>query len=124
MNDHELNRERRRQRVLERLGSNTPRCLFCGIDEPLVLELHHVAGRGYDPQLVTACRNCHRILSDRQKERLRKISTPPSELERIGQFLLGLADIFEILVKRLREFAEKLFELANESHHENEEMQP
>ena len=48
MNDHELNRERRKQRALERLGTNTPRCPLCGIDEPLVFELHHIAGRAFD----------------------------------------------------------------------------
>ena len=34
MNDHELNRERRKQRAFERLGTNNPRCAFCGFDEP------------------------------------------------------------------------------------------
>ena len=45
MNELELKRERRRQRALERLGSNNPRCVICGCDDPLALELHHVAGR-------------------------------------------------------------------------------
>ena len=30
MNERELNRERRKQRALERLGSNNPRCVICG----------------------------------------------------------------------------------------------
>jgi hypothetical protein len=47
MNDHELKRECRRQRALERLGTNTPRCALCGYDDPLALELHHIAGRAY-----------------------------------------------------------------------------
>ena len=45
MNEHELNRERRRQRALERLGTNKPRCSL-PLDNPLALELHHIAGRG------------------------------------------------------------------------------
>ena len=67
MNNHELNLERRRQRALERLGTNTPRCVVCGFDNPLALELHHIAGRAYDDELVPVCRNCHTArLSDAQ----------------------------------------------------------
>ena len=36
MNDHELNRERRKQRALERLGHEHAPMPFCGIEEPLV----------------------------------------------------------------------------------------
>ncbi len=124
MNDHELNRERRRQRALERLGTNTPRCPLCGIDDPLALELHHIAGRDYDDELVPVCRNCHRLLSDRQKDHPPGNNRSASDPERIGHFLLGLADMFEMLVKRLREFAEKLFALENQSQDQSGEAQP
>ncbi len=127
MNQQELKRERRKQRALERLGTNTPRCPFCGIDEPLVFELHHVAGRDFDEQdetLVPICRNCHRILSDWQKDHPSGNRIPPSDPERIAHFLLGLADMFELLVKRLREFAEKLFALEKQSQDQNGETQP
>ena len=40
---------------------------------------------------------------------------PPGDAERIGHFLLGLADLFELLAKRLREFAAKLFAMENRS---------
>ena len=49
MDKRELNRERRRQRALERLGTNDPRCVVCGYDDPLALELHHVAGHDFAP---------------------------------------------------------------------------
>lgn len=109
MNDLELNRERRKQRACERLGTNKPRCPFCGIDEPLVMELHHVSGRAFDDTLVPICRNCHRILSDWQKDHPGGRNNPPSDLERIAHALSGLADMFELLVKRLPEFATTLF---------------
>ena len=109
MNDQELKLERRRQKALERLGTNNPRCTFCPCDDPLALELHHIAGRGNDDELVITCRNCHRGLTDGQKDHPPRQTDPPSDAERIGHFLLGLADLFELLVKRLREFATKLF---------------
>jgi hypothetical protein len=109
MDDQELNRERRRQKALERLGTKNPRCFFCPCDDPLALELHPIAGRGYDDDLVIVCRNCHRRLSDLQKDHPPRQNDPPSDVERIGHFLMGLANLFELLVKRLREFATKLF---------------
>jgi hypothetical protein len=114
MNDHEQNRERRRQRALERLGTNTPRCPFCGIEDPLVLELHHIAGRDFDDALIPVCRNCHRILSDWQKDHPPSRSNPPTDHEGIAHGLLGLADAFELLVKLLRQFAANLFVLDRE----------
>lgn len=126
MNDQELKRERRKQRALERLGTNTPRCPFCGIDEPLVFELHHVPGRDFDESneaLVPICRNCHRILSDWQKDHPPGNNTPPSDPERIAHFLLGLADMFELLVKQLREFAAKIFALENRPRDQSGEAQ-
>jgi len=108
MNEQELNRGRRRQRALERLGSNNPRCVICGYDDPLALELHHIAGRAFDDQQVPVCRNCHRRLSDYQKDHSLGQGKPTGEIEPIRRFLLGLADLFEMLVKRLREFATKL----------------
>jgi len=112
MNDYELNRERRRQRACERLGTNNPRCPFCGVTDPhtdpLVMELHHIGGRSFDDTLVPVCRNCHRILSDWQKDHPASMSNPPGDLERIGHVLLGLADMFELLGSRLRGYAAKL----------------
>jgi len=124
MNDHELKSERRRQKALERLGANNPRCIFCPCDDPLALELHHIAGRGYDGGLVIVCRNCHRRLSDAQKDHPPASSDPPSDAERIAHFLLGLADLFELLVKRLREFATKLFAMDRPSQDQSGEAQP
>ena len=78
MNDHELKRERRRQRALERLGMNNPRCVVCGYDDPLALELHHIAGRAHGDELVPVCRNCHRPLSDMQKDHPAAVTSRPA----------------------------------------------
>jgi hypothetical protein len=106
----QLRRERRRQNVLERLGSNHPVCTICGESDPRTLELHHIAGRDYDKSTVPVCRNCHRKLSDLQKDHPDKITPVPDTLEVIAHFLEGLADFFELLVVKLREFARHLIE--------------
>ena len=84
MDKLELNRERRRQRALERLGTNSPRCPFCGCDNPLALELHHVAGRAFDETEVPVCRNCHRTLSDWQKDHPAASAIPPTNWSASG----------------------------------------
>jgi hypothetical protein len=120
MNNLELNRERRKQRALERLGTNRPRCPFCGFDNPLALELHYIAGEAFDGKMAPVCRNCHRVLSDWQKDHPARIGDPPNDLERIGHALLGLADMFELLVNWLREHARKLFVAATQTSHNTE----
>jgi hypothetical protein len=117
----ELNRERRKQRALERLGSNHPRCVLCSCDDPLALELHHVAGQAFGDGTVPVCRNCHRRLSDYQKDHSPEQGKRVGELEPIRPFMEGLADLFEMLVKRLREYAAKLGALDSST---NEEAQP
>jgi hypothetical protein len=124
MNELELNRERRRQRALERLGSNNPRCVICGHDDPLALELHHIAGRAFGDEKVPVCRNCHRPLSDYQKDHPLGQAKQPGGVEPIRRFLLGLADLFEMVVKRLREFAVRLADLDSGGHSQNGGTQP
>ena len=69
MTNIEVARETRKQRRLELLGTATPRCGACGFNRWQALELHHMPGRKIDPNFtVTTCRNCHRILSDDQKD--------------------------------------------------------
>jgi len=104
MDDNDMEREFRRQRRLERLGCNDPHCGMCGENDDRALEAHHVAGRKHDPATVILCRNCHRKVSDDQRDR------PPFEadtdplLYAIGSFLLGLADMLRIVLAKLNEF--------------------
>lgn len=110
---NKLRRETRLQRAYERLGRRNPSCIFCGEDDPRVLEKHHIAGRAYEEHTVIVCRNHHRKLSDLQKDHPEKIADPPDALEIIAHFLLGLADLFEFLVQKFREFAAQLLERAD-----------
>lgn len=106
--DAEIRRDARRRRALERLGAENPKCVICGESDPLALELHHLEGQAYGNTLVIVCRNCHRKLSDRQKDHPEKIADPPDTLESNAHLQLGLADFFEFLTKRLRKSAAEL----------------
>ena len=109
----EVNRERRRQAAFERLGTTKPVCIICGESHPHTLENHHTAGRHYDDLIGKKCRNCHRKLSDLQKDHPDKITEIADLLEIVAHLLLGLSDFFELLIEKFREFAAQLLERAN-----------
>mgnify|MGYP003136612480 CR=1 FL=1 len=83
--------ETRKERALRRLGCDDPACIECGETDWRCLELHHIAGKDYGDDLVIVCRNCHRKLSDRQRDHLEPAGPETSTLERIGRFLNGIA---------------------------------
>jgi 5-methylcytosine-specific restriction endonuclease McrA len=78
MNSSKYERERKRHDRLERLGSNNPECLFCPENDPCCLELHHLSGKAFGNDCIVVCRNCHRKLSDRQKEHPTAIAGEPN----------------------------------------------
>ncbi len=106
MRTHEVNLEHRKQRALQRLGSNQPRCVACGEDDWRCLERHHIAGRAYDDGTVILCRNCHRKQSEPSDNA--DAPTDPPSLERVGRFLLGLAALLLMLAAKLKAVGEEL----------------
>lgn len=114
MDKTELNREIRCQRRLEVLGTNHPRCANCGEGDDRVLELHHVAGRRHDDLTVIECRNCHRKLSDCQRDHPWTAPCADPFLAAVGNFLLGLADMLRLIVEKLAGFGEELIRRASQ----------
>lgn len=92
--------EARKQRTFLRLGTDKPACVICGESRWQCLELHHIAGLKHHDEVVIVCRNCHRVLSDAQRDH----PPPQSEDSAIGRFLLGLADLLVMIAVRLKEF--------------------
>lgn len=100
-----IDAEDRKQQQLRRLGSQYPHCVVCGESDPRVLEKHHIAGRKHSEDLSTVCRNCHRRLSDKQRDHVAYGSKEAiGPLGNIGHYLLGLADLLEMIVAALRRF--------------------
>src|SRR5690349_8607640 len=96
-------KETRKQKRLEALGGNRPVCVICGEGDWRTLEQHHIAGQAYGDELCNVCRNCHRKLSDDQKDHPKQTSKNLNNFETIGHLLLGLADFLALLVEKLRE---------------------
>jgi hypothetical protein len=100
-----VDEEDRKQQRLRRLGTQNPVCSACGETHPAVFELHHIAGRKRHEDMALVCANCHRKLTDKQRDHV-----PPGsggsagELQRIGHYLLGVADLLTVIVETLRRF--------------------
>lgn len=112
MDKIELARERRKQRRLEVLGTNNPICGTCGENRWQCFEQHHVADYGRDDTTVRECYNCHRILSDNQRDHPPFNAAADPLLDRIGHFLLGLVDMLRLIVDKLHQFGMQLIERA------------
>jgi hypothetical protein len=105
----EMDEEDRRQQRLRRLGTQDPICVACGESDPAVLELHHIAGRKYDDDVSIVCANCHRKLSDKQRDHVPLGRTQSDgQSARIGHYLLGLAALLVLIVETLRKFGTRL----------------
>lgn len=114
-NDPTDENERRKQSRLHKLGTNTPRCAICGNSDWRVIEEHHPDSRKRDKLVVLLCANDHRIVTDDQKDHPPGAEGCDPFLLSVGNFLLGLVDLFAIIIERLRDFGETLITRANES---------
>ena len=112
MDKIQLAKETRKQRRCEALGTNDPRCGTCGYNHWQSIEEHHPADYGRDDTTVLICRNCHRILSDDQKDHPAFDPNADPMLDAIGHFLLGLADMLRIIIEKLYAFGHALIERA------------
>jgi hypothetical protein len=118
MDERKYERERLKQNRLERLVGSVGRdCFVCREAAPNILEAHHIAGRRFSDDQITACLNHHRKLTDRQNEHPPVIrGKPPSPAERMGRLLLGIADCLEqikvpeILIELVRRCGTELIE--------------
>ena len=112
MDETTRGREARRRATRERLGLRDARCPFCGESDARCLELHHIAARQFDDETIPVCRNCHRKLSDMQRDHCPPLHDDPGWMERLGHLLLGLADLLVLVVAKLKELAVFLIDKA------------
>jgi hypothetical protein len=112
MDESEKRRRKRVRQAYERLGTSMPACSICGENDPFCLERHEPGGRRYNEMSVIVCRNCHRKLSNRQRDHHPPEWTPPDELERISHALLGEADLLSALATKRRADAGVLIKLS------------
>jgi hypothetical protein len=108
MTKDEIAYEQRKQRRLERLGTNNPRCA-CGETYWACFEEHHVAGRAHDDAQLPTCANCHRKLTQPQKAHPLLNPDGDARQQWAAQMLFGFVDL-------LRWLADLLYRVAKELH--------
>jgi hypothetical protein len=96
-------KESRRRRALERFGTDNPCCIVTGEENPVALQLHHVAGHKFDDLVVPVSLTVHAKLSDLGKDHPAKIEGCKNSLEGIGHLILGLGDLVEVALDDLRD---------------------
>lgn len=102
-------RDDRLEKQYRRLGTREPVCVGCGESNPFCLELHHVAGQKHHGDTGIVCRNCHRKLTDQQRDHMPlPPAKPVAQSTTVGRYLLGLADLLLMIVNALRGFAKQL----------------
>jgi len=104
---------RRRAEALEQLGTQQPRCTYCGNVDSLLVRLrrivgHHMFGRDRDALEVLACLNCHAVAH----EDLRDADVPMTCEKEPTQFaraiFRALAVHFSLLAKACWRFAQRM----------------
>lgn len=100
----------RRERAIRRLPSGAA-CVQCGETNPLLLEVHHVAGIANAPdESVVLCLNHHRLQSADQRAVGVDLDSRHDRtlLDRAVAWLRGLALLFSDLSSSCREMADRL----------------
>src|SRR6202051_2220066 len=105
----------RRRKALQRLGTENPKCVLCDVTDPFCLHLHHVAGQANDEWTVILCLNHHAMITNAQKDLPLQIGTPSHPANRLGQILLGIAELLFLIIAMLREAGVFLVELGRTS---------
>lgn len=105
--------EMRRERDYRRLRTRNPICLHCGYhNHPAAMELAHIAPHKFHDDAGVLCSNCHREVSDPEKDLPYAPQTQNPQIETIGRYLLALAEWFERIARTIAEFGAFLLALA------------
>jgi hypothetical protein len=108
---------RRKTELCERLGSEHPACIYCGIREPLVLRrvsrkflvVHHLFGRNHDPDsTVFICLNCHALAHEKISEAEIDLEKEADPVKRVAVMLRTEAVHCEMLANTKRRQASLL----------------
>jgi hypothetical protein len=105
--------ELRREKDYRRLRTRNPICLHCGYsNHPAAMELAHIAPRKIHDDAGVLCSNCHREMSDPEKDRPYAPVTQNPQMEIIGRYLLALSEWFIRIAETIAEFGRWLLQQA------------
>jgi len=83
-------------------------CFFCGHDNPMDFEYHHIAGKANSPLVISVCRNCHGRLSRKQDvwpDGWPRKSKP--SMKALAMLLRGISDVLRVVSDYLWEYEDE-----------------
>jgi hypothetical protein len=105
---------RRKTELHEKLGSERPRCIYCGCAEPVALRPvtrkflrdHHVLGRNHDPDSRSVlCQNCHALAHENLFNAEVDLEPESDPVKRVATMLRADAVHLEMLANAKRKQA-------------------
>jgi hypothetical protein len=108
---------RRKTELLEKLGSERPRCMYCGRAEPVALRRvtrkflvdHHLLGQNHDPDSeLILCQNCHAIAHENLLDAEVDLEPESNRVKRVAMMLRAEAVHFEMMASAKRRQADLL----------------
>ena len=116
MDDIISDAEIRRQKDFRRLRTTTPICLSCGYSKSSsALELAHIAPKRFHDDGGVLCSNCHREMSDAEKDLSYSPQSANPQMETIGRYLLALSDWLTRIAETIAAFGAWLLGFAENS---------
>lgn len=101
--------DKRREAKYKTLRTRNPVCLSCGYaDHPAAMEFAHVAPKKFHDDGGVLCSNCHREMSDAEKDFSYAPVTANPMMETIGRYLVALSEWLLRIGGTLAEFGEWL----------------
>ncbi len=106
----------RREQDYKRLRTQTPICLTCGYSgSPAAMEYSHHVPKGFHDDGGVQCSNCHREVSDIERDYSYEPQSANPQMETIGRYLIALAEWFERIANTIAGFGEWLLDFAQSS---------
>lgn len=103
----------RREKDFRRLRTRTPICLSCGYcKSSSAMELAHIAPREFHDDGGVLCSNCHREVSDPEKDLSYAPQSANPQVETIGRYLIALSEWFLRIANTIAAFGEWLLNFA------------
>jgi hypothetical protein len=118
---------RRKVRRINRLGTDSPTCLYCGCPEIALLkrvskkflEAHHFLGETHDPNLTLfLCRNCHYRATENLLQADVSMLPEPDQVKRAAIMLRALSVHHRMLSDTHERLAASLEELPRRSENQ------
>jgi hypothetical protein len=78
-------------------------CIGCGVDDPRLLQTHHIFGKTNSHDTSPLCLNCHFLITlNQNKSSLSARSSSATKEQKLGILLVSVGSLLELIGKNLK----------------------